>query len=96
MAGERELGSRGEDPHGVAVSACLGHERRLRESDLSGDGLHGLGGQIDRIRHDAELVAGQRTVGEHVDEVKRDAHARHGRRDRDCGSDQAGLSLLLH
>src|SRR4029450_13254586 len=35
-----------------------GHEPRPREADLLREGLHRLLGDVDRLRHDAELVAG--------------------------------------
>ena len=74
VTGEGKLGCRSEDAHRVTIAPGLRDEGRLRESDLSGDCLHQPGGKIDRIWHDTELVSGERSVGEYVDQPKRDAH----------------------
>jgi hypothetical protein len=63
-----------EDAHRVVMPTELGDERGLRETDLGCDRLHLGAFQLDRIRDHAELVAGERPVGEHVDEPEGDPH----------------------
>ena len=74
---ERELRRRREDPHRVPVTVALGHERRLREPDLLRERLHRRVVQVDGLRDDAELVPGERSRREHVDEPEGDVHAAH-------------------
>ena len=77
MSRERELRRRREDPHRVPVAVALGHERRLREPDLLRERLHRRVVQVDGLRDDAELVPGERSRREHVDEPEGDVHAAH-------------------
>ena len=74
MAGERKLPGGREDPHPVPGGLVLHHERRLGEPDLVRQGLHELGGEVLPVGHDAELVPGERRLGEHVEEQEPDAH----------------------
>jgi hypothetical protein len=74
VAGERKLPSGHEDPKAIAVVVEPRDERGLGEADLPGDRLHHAVGKIQWLGYDAQLVARQRTIGEHVDETKGDAH----------------------
>ena len=66
----------GEDPHASRPPVLGGkNERRLGEADLAGERLHRPGIQLARIREDGELVPGERTVGEDVDDDE--AEGRH-------------------
>ena len=73
MAGERQLRLGREDPDVVAVGPDGRHERGLGEPDLERERLHRRvvepGG---RLRDDAELVAAERRLGEHVDQPERE------------------------
>ncbi len=71
VSGERDLPRRREDANArVPARLWREHERRLREVELAREGEHLLVGEAARIGEDAELVAGERAVGEDVDEVE--------------------------
>ena len=76
VAGERELGRRGEDPD-PRVTALLRrqHEHGLGEVDLARERLEQLLGDLARVGEDGELVARERRVGEDVgDDVAKVGH----------------------
>ena len=69
MTGELHLVIGVEDAHASRAS-LLGwqHESRLGEADLERERLHGLGSDAAGIGEDRELVAGERGIGEDVDD----------------------------
>src|SRR6267143_243843 len=71
MAGERKLGAGGEDsdPRRVCRIHSREDECRLRDVHLLGDPLHHIAGNAFSIKHDRQLIAGERPVGEHVDDM---------------------------
>src|SRR6266571_3001775 len=71
MAGERKLGAGGEDSNARCVRRILGgqDECRLRDVHLLGDALHHVPGNAFSIKHDGQLIAGERPFGEHVDDM---------------------------
>ena len=68
VAGERDL--LGRRPDAVAVVGDLGglHEGRLDQAGLLREGEHDLVAHAVGVVHDREAVAGQRTVGEDVEQ----------------------------
>ena len=71
VAGERDLLGGREDAGGVlaAVVDLRRRERRLREAELAGDGQALLAAEVVCAVDHRQLVAGERPVGEHVDDV---------------------------
>ena len=71
MAGQGQLGRRGEDAQSIVVLAIGGRkdERGLGEVELSGDGLHQRRTRSFGVEEDGERVATERAVGEDVNEV---------------------------
>jgi hypothetical protein len=51
-------------------------ERGLREVEPARDPLHRLGGEIVGVEDDGEGVAGERRLGEHVDQLEAPVHGR--------------------
>ena len=77
MARERELSIGREDPDVVSVGTHGGHERALGEPDLARHHEHRVGVQVvGSVEHDAELVALERSVREHVEQLEGNVHAR--------------------
>jgi hypothetical protein len=75
MAGERDLIVRREDADVVGAVADRGHERRLGEPDLARECLHGLAIEAVRcVGHHTQLVAGERRLGEHVQQLEGNPH----------------------
>ena len=75
MAREGQLAVGGEDAHVVAVVAHRRHERRLRERDLAGEREHRVGvDAVGYVGHHAQLVAGERHVGEYVEQSEAHPH----------------------
>ncbi len=75
MPSEGDLPAWGEDPQSVVCSPLaidVGAEAgkaRLRQVELTGDGLQCSGGEQVRAVHDGQRVASKRPVGEDVDNV---------------------------
>jgi hypothetical protein len=78
MPRERQLLTRREDaqPVGGRIGGGRQHEHRLGEVELLRQRLELRGLQAVGVEHHGKLVAGERTVGEDVDDVE--PHARHG------------------
>jgi hypothetical protein len=76
MAGERQLPRRGEDANASAAVRAGGgqDEHRLGMIELAGDRLHRLGIEPFRVEHHGEGIAGETTVGEHVEGHEMAAH----------------------
>ena len=77
MAGERDLRGRSEDAHPVVrpgsrlVRSGCGWEGRLGQVELPGDRLELVRAQRLRIPYDGKRIAGERAVGEDIDDVVR-------------------------
>ena len=78
MPGEGKLGGRREDARLCRVGGVLRrpHEHRLRQVELARNPLHGAGVQALGIEHHGERVAGERPVGENVENLVAALHAR--------------------
>ena len=75
VARERQLHLRREDPDVVSGGAHGRDEGGLGEPDLHREGLHRRVVEPDRhLRHHAELVPAERSLGEDVDQPERHAH----------------------
>ena len=78
MARKRHLDGGREDAHLGRVGRIVRRqdESRFGEVQLARDALHQLGAEVFAIEHDRQLVAGQRLVGEDVDDADLVRHAR--------------------
>jgi hypothetical protein len=74
VPGERQLVRRREDPGTVGRTRRRGRqdEDRLREVELARDRLQLLRGQRLGAKHHGQRVAGERPVGEDVDDLVRE------------------------
>ena len=79
MTRERHLLLGREDTNLRGVRRILGceNERGLRKVHLASDALHELGGEVLPVEHYRQLVAGQRLVGENVDDADQARAIRH-------------------
>jgi hypothetical protein len=82
MAGKRQLARRREDPRPRPVSGVVRrqHEYRLRQVELARHRLHRLGREAVGLEHHGERVAGEASVGEHVQREEGSAHGSRGLR----------------
>ena len=53
-------------------------ERRFCLTQFAGDALHRAVIELVRLRHDRKRIAGERLIGEDIDEMKGDLHNRYG------------------
>ena len=74
MPGERQFAVGSEDAHRVSIVAPVRDECRLRETDLARNIVHLIASQVAGIGDDAQLVPGEFSLGEHVDEPQGNPH----------------------
>ena len=76
VAGERQFARRGEYAQrgGVDGIARRQHEHGLRQIELASDRLHARVVEPLGVEHDRERIAGERRLGEHIDDAIGAAH----------------------
>src|SRR5581483_3991488 len=88
VAGHRQLAIGREDADSHVAPGARGrhHEGRLGEVELARDRLHQRRVEAAGVEHDRQLVAGQRAVGEDVEDAEGEPHRRAASRKGSIGA----------